>query len=100
MLGGSGQMADGQTIHKTVEGRQVELRCESRGGKPAAEVRNSFRNHTRIFFVYYVSPIRLCFVLAQKIMQSTSIFMCHNRFIHISSDYQASFRGKQRTGNA
>ena len=38
MLGGSGQMADGQTIHKTVEGRQVELRCESRGGKPAAEV--------------------------------------------------------------
>ena len=42
MLGGSGQMADGQTIHKTVEGRQVELRCESRGGKPAAEVRNDF----------------------------------------------------------
>ena len=50
MLGGSGQMADGQTIHKTVEGRQVELRCESRGGKPAAEVRNSFRNYTRIVF--------------------------------------------------
>lgn len=24
---------------KTVEGRQVELRCESRGGKPASEVR-------------------------------------------------------------
>ena len=23
---------------KTVEGRQVELRCESRGGKPASEV--------------------------------------------------------------
>ena len=42
MLGGSGQMADGQTIHKTVEGRQVELRCESRGGKPAAEVRNDY----------------------------------------------------------
>ena len=37
MLGGSG--ADGQKIHKTVEGRNVELRCESRGGKPAAEVR-------------------------------------------------------------
>ena len=26
-------------LHKTVEGRQVELRCESRGGKPASEVR-------------------------------------------------------------
>ena len=26
------------TQHKTVEGRKVELRCESRGGKPAAEV--------------------------------------------------------------
>ena len=25
-------------LHKTVEGRQVELRCESRGGKPASEV--------------------------------------------------------------
>ena len=54
MLGGSGQLADGQTIHKTVEGRQVELRCESRGGKPAAEVRNSFRNHTRFFLCTYI----------------------------------------------
>ena len=27
---------------KTVEGRQVELRCESRGGKPASEVRFKF----------------------------------------------------------
>jgi len=64
MLGGSGQMADGQTIHKTVEGRQVELRCESRGGKPAAEVRNGFRNYNKIVFcVSYVSPIQLmlCF---------------------------------------
>ena len=26
-------------LMKTVEGRQVELRCESRGGKPASEVR-------------------------------------------------------------
>ena len=26
-------------VFKTVEGRQVELRCESRGGKPASEVR-------------------------------------------------------------
>ncbi len=26
-------------IYRTVEGRQVELRCESKGGKPAAEVR-------------------------------------------------------------
>jgi len=26
------------THHKTVEGRKVELRCESRGGKPAAEI--------------------------------------------------------------
>ena len=26
-------------VYRTVEGRQVELRCESRGGKPAAEVR-------------------------------------------------------------
>ena len=25
-------------LMKTVEGRQVELRCESRGGKPASEV--------------------------------------------------------------
>ena len=25
-------------VFKTVEGRQVELRCESRGGKPASEV--------------------------------------------------------------
>ena len=25
-------------LHKTVEGRMVELVCESRGGKPAAEV--------------------------------------------------------------
>jgi hypothetical protein len=25
-------------VYRTVEGRQVELRCESRGGKPAAEV--------------------------------------------------------------
>ena len=50
MLGGSGQLADGQTIHKTVEGRQVELRCESRGGKPAAEVRNGFRNYNKIVF--------------------------------------------------
>ena len=50
MLGGSGQMADGQTIHKTVEGRQVELRCESRGGKPAAEVRNGFQNYNKIVF--------------------------------------------------
>ena len=61
MLGGSGQLADGQTIHKTVEGRQVELRCESRGGKPAAEVRNSFRNHTRIFFVYLYQRITYLF---------------------------------------
>ena len=53
MLGGSGQMADGQTIHKTVEGRQVELRCESRGGKPAAEVRNGSRNYKKnVFFAY------------------------------------------------
>ena len=52
MLGGSGQMADGQTIHKTVEGRQVELRCESRGGKPAAEVRNGSRNYKKnVFFL-------------------------------------------------
>lgn len=28
-------------LHKTVEGRQVELRCESRGGKPASEVSKS-----------------------------------------------------------
>lgn len=26
-------------LFKTVEGRQVELRCESRGGKPASEVK-------------------------------------------------------------
>ena len=26
--------------YKTVEGREVELRCESHGGKPASEVRN------------------------------------------------------------
>ncbi len=25
-------------VYRTVEGRQVELRCESRGGKPASEV--------------------------------------------------------------
>lgn len=49
MLGGSGQMADGQTIHKTVEGRQVELRCESRGGKPAAEVR------TKLFSMFQIN---------------------------------------------
>ena len=60
MLGGSGQMADGQTIHKTVEGRQVELRCESRGGKPAAEVRNSFRNCKKIVFLC-ISHIRVIF---------------------------------------
>ncbi len=29
-------------VYRTVEGRQVELRCESRGGKPAAEVRRYF----------------------------------------------------------
>ena len=51
MLGGSGQMADGQTIHKTVEGRQVELRCESRGGKPAAEVRNGFQYYKKNVFL-------------------------------------------------
>lgn len=60
MLGGSGQMADGQTIHKTVEGRQVELRCESRGGKPAAEVRNSFRNCKKIVFLC-ISHIQVIF---------------------------------------
>ena len=52
MLGGSGQMADGQTIHKTVEGRQVELRCESRGGKPAAEVRNGLRKYKNFLYTY------------------------------------------------
>ena len=26
-------------MYRTVEGRQVELRCESKGGKPAAEVK-------------------------------------------------------------
>ena len=59
MLGGSGQMADGQTIHKTVEGRQVELRCESRGGKPAAEVRqnNVYQSLLeRIFITYFDIP--------------------------------------------
>ena len=37
---------DSLTLHKTVEGRMVELVCESRGGKPAAEV-SAF---SRIFF--------------------------------------------------
>ena len=62
MLGGSGQMADGQTIHKTVEGRQVELRCESRGGKPAAEVRQ----------LYYFL-INICFSAGRIILTSYSI---------------------------
>ena len=31
-------------LHKTVEGRMVELVCESRGGKPAAEVSTSTRD--------------------------------------------------------
>ena len=57
MLGGSGQMADGQTIHKTVEGRQVELRCESRGGKPAAEVRNGSRNYKKNVFLLNILRI-------------------------------------------
>ena len=57
MLGGSGQLADGQTIHKTVEGRQVELRCESRGGKPAAEVRNGLEIMIKLFFVYLYEGI-------------------------------------------
>ena len=61
MLGGSGQMADGQTIHKTVEGRQVELRCESRGGKPAAEVRNGFRNYNKI--VFCVAILRITYTI-------------------------------------
>ena len=32
-------------VFKTVEGGQVELRCESRGGKPASEVSPNFRTH-------------------------------------------------------
>lgn len=33
---------------KTVEGRQVELRCESRGGKPASEVSLSKNTYSTI----------------------------------------------------
>ena len=66
MLGGSGQMADGQTIHKTVEGRQVELRCESRGGKPAAEVRNGFRKNKKIGFCVPISHIQVIFQFGTK----------------------------------
>lgn len=32
------QMHDSDRVIKTVEDRQVEITCESRGGKPAAEV--------------------------------------------------------------
>ena len=35
-------MPEGE-VYRTVEGRQVELRCESKGGKPAAEVRHLFK---------------------------------------------------------
>ena len=44
--------------------------------------------------------VKFFVVVVQRLMLSASLFMCYNRFIHISSDYQASFRGKQRTGNA
>ena len=35
---------------KTVEGRQVELHCESRGGKPASEVRLTFDQYVQLSF--------------------------------------------------
>ena len=34
---------------KTVEGRQVELRCESRGGKPASEVSRPLVSNAHFF---------------------------------------------------
>ena len=49
---------------KTVEGRQVELRCESRGGKPASEVCKK-PPHTllMVFFGWLRSYSIDCFVV-------------------------------------
>ena len=41
-------------LMKTVEGRQVELRCESRGGKPASEVRFTFFPGQMIILCFFV----------------------------------------------
>ena len=50
---------------KTVEGRQVELRCESRGGKPASEVCKKKPPHTllMVFFGWLRSYSIDCFVV-------------------------------------
>ena len=76
MLGGSGQMADGQTIHKTVEGRQVELRCESRGGKPAAEVRNVFRNYKIFLYTHITYCLYKRFLIWYRDLCNQLVYLC------------------------
>ena len=43
---------------KTVEGRQVELRCESRGGKPASEV---CKKNLRILYLWFFWMVKKLF---------------------------------------